>query len=264
MTTANRYPVTGRRGLGLAGSFLLASALVLVVLAGWILVTGVVVRQDFNARADVAAATADRLTVVGNNTSITIAPSPDSAIHVLASGRYSTSKPQVSAVNNGGEVLVAARCPDELIGTCTLSAVVSLPAGMPVQVNTDNGQILASQLTGSLDLRTDNGDITAQQTPGTLVLQTDNGDITVNSGSAQVRAGADNGAIEIILTGVPTVVEARANNGNLDIRVPAVGPYLVDARSDSGKTSIAVPQDNASTHRITAITDTGEVVVHSS
>jgi hypothetical protein len=76
--------------------------------------------------------------------------------------------------------------------------------------------------------------------------------VTLDGASGQVRLRAPSGTIDA--TGL--------RSADVEATVPAgSGPYRVEARSEPGRTTVAVRSDPAASSTITASSDNGHVVV---
>jgi len=142
-----------------------------------------------------------------------------------------------------GTLLVDGECDSGWFRQCSVGFVVTVPADIEVEVDTDNGAIVLEGLAGEIDAHTDNGAVT--------------GDDLV---SDDVDVRTDNGRIELRFDHAPASVEARTDNGAIDVLVPDDGTdYDVRADSDNGTVDIDVPHTDGSSHRIIAESDNGRI-----
>ncbi|MFD5747655.1 DUF4097 domain-containing protein [Streptomyces sp. NPDC127033] len=152
-----------------------------------------------------------------------------------------------------------------LVSDCEARHRVTVPRGVAVTVDGDNGKVTAAGFDTALKLTTDNGAISVRDSSGPLVLRTDNGKITSdNTSGPSVAARTSNGAIRLALRTAPGTVEAVTDNGKIQIDLPAASaPYAVTAKSDNGKIDVSVPTSENSAHVVKARTDNGKITVRS-
>jgi DUF4097 and DUF4098 domain-containing protein YvlB len=114
----------------------------------------------------------------------------------------------------------------------------------PLTVDRLTGDITAESLTGPLDLRSQAGEITGH------ALRTE-----------VLRAESEDGDVRLELVVPPRTVEITAENGEVDLAVPAATAYRVDARADTGLQRVLVPLDPGSPHSVRIDGDNGDVTV---
>lgn len=142
-----------------------------------------------------------------------------------------------------GVVSIDGECDSGWFRQCSVGFVVTVPDGVAVDIDTDNGAIVLERLAGEIDAHTNNGAVT--------------GDDLV---SDDVEVRTDNGRIELLFDHAPATVDAHTNNGAIDVLVPDDGTdYDVRADSDNGAVDIEVPHADGSAHRITAESDNGRI-----
>lgn len=144
-----------------------------------------------------------------------------------------------------GTLVVEGRCDGGWRDECSVGFDISLPTGLDVDVETDNGQIDVDGIVGSVDLETDNGEIVAQ-----------------GLSSSDVRARSDNGRIELTFAVTPDQVTASTDNGAIEIRFPDDGAaHEVSTSTDNGSVDVGVRTDPTSDRTITAESDNGSIVI---
>jgi putative adhesin len=143
---------------------------------------------------------------------------------------------------------------------CDVDYTVEVPADVEVHVDADHGRIRVSQIDGPVDLDTDNGSIEAGSLSGRLAVQADNGSITAERlRSSVVVAETDNGSVTIELVEPPDTVEARSDNGRVEVILPNTeDAYDLDISTDNGDISDDIRTDPTSARRITIETDNGD------
>jgi len=122
---------------------------------------------------------------------------------------------------------------------------VTVPAGLDVTVQTNNGDIDLQGLSGAVDLTTNNGEI-----DGTRIA----------AGSVQVTS--DNGDVKLAFSTAPDDVVAYSDNGDVTIEVPPTDDdHQVDASSVIGPVQLAAPTDPQAPRTSNAESDNGNVRV---
>ena len=204
------------------------------------------------------------------NAAIRLTPSDDDQIHVTMRGTYSGTRPPLDVTASGDETEVRGGCPDGwflFFNNCRVRIEVSLPPGLDVTAEGQNGSISADDLTGFLDLSTTNGAIEVDGSSGELVLHTTNGRIELDDAtSADVQAQTTNGAVHLSFSDAPDTVQANSTNGEIRVIVPDDGTeYFVDANTTNGRIDTEdVPGDRRSDRTITAETTNGAVTIETS
>jgi Putative adhesin len=183
------------------------------------------------------------------------------------------------------------------VGTCSLKFAVTVPAGLPVAVDSSFGDLTASGLHGRVALSANSGDLHASQLAGDIRLSNAFGDITAsdlagairlvnNSGdiiasaltgnsrlqdsfgdidvtglaAADVVASNNSGDITIQFTQVPRQVNVTDSFGDITLVLPpGATTYRVSARTSFGTTTVSVPQAATATSVITASNNSGDI-----
>src|SRR6266508_2437152 len=122
------------------------------------------------------------------------------------------------------------------------------------------GGLRVEGIAGDLDLAAEN--VTLDGASGQVRLRAPSGTIDATGlRSADVEASAGQ-AVRLGFATAPRRVVARAGDAQAAVTVPAgSGPYRVEARSEPGRTTVAVRSDPAANSTITASSDNGHVVV---
>jgi hypothetical protein len=194
---------------------------------------------------------------------------------------HDLQRPQLNQRMESDRLVLGARCPNFVVVRCEARYDLRVPAGIDLQVRTDSGDVAVSGVQGSIDLRTDSGEVAVRGALGSVDLRTDSGSITLQGGSGtavlrtdsgsiratglratDVDTASDSGRIAIELLVVPRRVVVRSDSGGVQVVVPA-GPqaYHVEAQANSGTVTTALPTDPDSPVRITAFSDSGDVVL---
>jgi DUF4097 and DUF4098 domain-containing protein YvlB len=227
-------------------------ALVLAAFAA-IAMSGCAVSLDFDE--DVTKRTEARTVPVGDlthldvstaNGTVSVATADVDDIEIVARLQESDRGDAEFSVDTDDDVLsLVGECDGGWLSRCSVGFDVTVPAGLDVDVRTDNGPIFVDGVAGRVDLETDNGAIEA------TTLEADD-----------VAARTDNGRILLQFDAAPTSVEATSDNGAIAIRFPDDGAdYDVDASSDNGPRDIAVRTDPTAERRIVVGSDNGAIDV---
>ena len=132
-----------------------------------------------------------------------------------------------------GVLELRASCP--LIGSewCSVRYTIEVPADIEVRADTDNGRLRVSGVDGPVHLDTDNGSVEVADVTGNLTIGSNNGSITASRlTSDTVVAETDNGSLTIELLETPTSVEARSDNGSVEVVLPRDGGRLPSRHLD--------------------------------
>jgi len=153
-------------------------------------------------------------------------------------------RPEVIRDTADGILSITVRCPRLLVGDCSSSYRVAVPANVPVTVRSTSGDVRFRGYRGSARIDTREGNIAVTSYCG-FVLR-------AHSGSGDVRATASCATERLDL---------RSQDGDIRATVPA-GRYRVDAESDGGLESVdgLITADDAP-YTIQALTGSGDVVV---
>jgi hypothetical protein len=164
---------------------------------------------------------------------------------------------------SGDRLHVRGTCPNFGGTWCSVDYRIELPAGMAVDIATDNGSIDAVDVLGPLTLDSDNGSIEVRGAAGALRTTSDNGSIDATGiRSADVYARSDNGSIDLVLADPPRSVDVQTDNGSVEVVVPEkTEGYAVTVETDNGDAVNEVRSDPASARTIVARSDNGDVTV---
>jgi len=137
---------------------------------------------------------------------------------------------------------------------------VTVPATADVEVDTSNGRVELSDLTGIFELDTSNGRIEVSDAIGEVHASTSNGQIAVARFDGVLELDTSNGRIEmedvegivaaqtsngpIAFTGTLTEgIDHRmaTSNGRIDVALPADASMIIDARTSNASISTNLP-----------------------
>ena len=210
---------------------------------------GLDMRGDLTERTEtetVDAADVERIEITTDNGRVVVTTGASDAITVTARLQESdTGDADHTLRADGGRLLVAGHCDDGWFDRCSVGFEVTVPEGVAVDVETDNGRIDLAGVAGRVDVETDNGTITGD-----------------GLASTAVRARTDNGRIDLVFAAVPAEVTASTDNGAVAIQFPDDGDaHAVSAASDNGAVDVDVRTDPTSDRHVTIETDNGAIDV---
>ena len=187
---------------------------------------------------------------------------------VRASARITDSFQDASWSANleSGTLVVDGTCTQvgiSLFFNCSVDLTIDVPAGVPVEVESDTGDLTVIGAFSAVDLTTSTGDVTVQQTTGPVRIRSNTGDVRASgTRSLSFDTDTDTGDVRLSFDVQPQQVSARTNTGDVRVLVPEdTTPYDIDTDTDTGDVSVDVTNVAGSPHRITARTDTGDVTV---
>jgi hypothetical protein len=160
-----------------------------------------------------------------------------------------------------GRLELRASCPAIGSDWCNVKYTIETPADVEVRADSDSGRLTVRQVDGPIDLHADNGSIDVADVPGPLTLGADNGSITGRQlASDTVTAETDNGSITLDFVAPPTTVDARSDNGRVEVVLPDTEDfYSLDITTDHGEVSRDIRTDPTSSRQITIRSDNGDV-----
>jgi hypothetical protein len=153
------------------------------------------------------------------------------------SGEDALETVTVGTTTDDGRLVVGTRRPEERVDV-TVDIELAVPPDLPVaEVDTENGDIEATDVSGDGSYETTNGEIDVEGAAGAVALSTTNGDVSV--------------------TGTP-LSSARSTNGNVTADVPATGED-VTLTTTNGDVTAAVAADRGG--RVRLRTEAGDASV---
>jgi hypothetical protein len=168
---------------------------------------------------------------------IRVQPSTDgsfSALVCMAAGAASNDHAQaivdgLRVENRDGHLTVNGPDTDDWAATI----VLSVPAGVTLDLSATNGGLQLSDVNGHFTLRTENGPIGMTQASGVVDARTDNGPIQFRGHAGDVRLTAQNGPVQV----------------NLD--APKWSGKGLDASTQNGPIALTAPDDMKSGVEVT-------------
>jgi len=118
---------------------------------------------------------------------------------------------------------------------------VTVPTTVDIEVDTSNGRVTVSDVTGILDLSTSNGAIEVTTVVGETTASTSNGAIRIEAYEGVLRLDTSNGRIE--MTEAAGAVDARASNGAITFAGTLIEGVEHRMRTSNGRIDVTVPSD---------------------
>ena len=143
-----------------------------------------------------------------------------------------------------GVLRIESTCPELVLGACASDYRMTVPDHVPLRIVTEHGDIQLTAYRGSAVLSTRNGSVTVDAYCGSIL------DVT-----------AGGGGIDVAATCAPQRLTMRTGSGDMFARVP-LGQYSIDAETLDGDVTLeGIADDPASTARIQALSNSGDVTV---
>ncbi|MDF9813134.1 DUF4097 family beta strand repeat-containing protein [Streptomyces sp. SPB162] len=208
----------------------------------------------------------ERLQVDAGSASVTVRPGPAGQVRVTQTLIWSTTKPQVRKVWDGGILKVQAECSDwwSLTGLgCSVKLEFVVPPEIEIQVGGTSGSTDVRGTTGRLDLTSTSGSTTLTDVGGTVWARTGSGTIEgTGLSSRTANVAAHSGSLDLAFASPPDKVTAKVGSGSVTIGVPPGSRYQVVGRSGSGSREYATGlEESASPRIIDATAGSGSVDV---
>jgi hypothetical protein len=109
---------------------------------------------------------------------------------------------------------------------------IRLPDASGVRIDTSNGEVRVSGLSGVAELNSSNGGITVTRHDGSVNARTSNGAVEMSDVSGDVGAHSSNGGIHV--AGAGGRVSAKTSNGGIRVVLTDSAPGPVRAESSNG------------------------------
>ena len=247
-----------------------------------------------------APASTRSLTVNSSGGQISVQPTAADRVTLNGTARYSFIRSTFSAKTTGGDTSMNYHCAPLPSSNCGLDATIGVPAGLPVNVSTDGGNVSVSKISAPVTLHSAGGDLSADHVTGRVELSTDGGNIrldaitapvtastmggdvdladvgshtvTIHTSGGNIRASGitsqyvtastSGGDIDIVFTSVPTSVDVGTSGGNITLVLPpGAVEYDVNAHTDGGNVSDGLAHNSPSNYKITANTGGGDITL---
>ncbi|WUI00995.1 DUF4097 domain-containing protein [Spirillospora sp. NBC_00431] len=201
-----------------------------------------------------AGITALKIKSNGSRVEVTASDSPGVKVRERLKWSNDKNKPEARHVTEGNTLKLSSKCARATIGItqCGISYRVQVPAGMPVEVDNDDGAIVATGLGGIVKLHSDNGSLKVTDLRASSAsLSSDDGAIHVTGRANTVDLSSDNGSINA--TGLTAdKLTAHTDDGRVELSGRAT---VADVRTANG----SIAAGGLTTDRITAKTGNGGI-----
>jgi hypothetical protein len=189
-----------------------------------------------------------------------VTPGPAGVVEVDRHLSYAPPAPRASQSLEGDRLRLRLDCGNVQLVRCEARYAVRVPSTVSLRVDAPSSGLRVEGIAGDLDLAAEK--VTLDGASGQVRLRAPSGTIDATGlRSADVEASAGQ-AVRLGFATAPRRVVARAGDAQAAVTVPAgSGPYRVEARSEPGRTTVAVRSDPAASSTITASSDNGHVVV---
>jgi DUF4097 and DUF4098 domain-containing protein YvlB len=121
---------------------------------------------------------------------------------------------------------------------------VTVPSKTDLELNTHNGGVKITNITGDIGGKTHNGGVTAKQVSGTIELETHNGGITCREISGDAELRTHNGGVKALYSKTATPVcniSMETHNGGIKFTAPANFSAVVDVSTHNGSINTDIP-----------------------
>jgi hypothetical protein len=257
--------ISGARGRVLAAAAGLAA---IVVLGGC--------DEMQQARLDFSTIEKVKITEIrlsGGGGNVVVGPGPVGEVRIDRVVRYRGPEPGKTYRIEGSVLHVETDCGQR----CGVSYDIHAPAGVAVRGQNSSGDLILSSVS-AVDVKVDSGTVTITDATGNVKVTTSSGDVRAVNVAGNLTADVSSGSVVARgLTGATTQVTtssgdinlslnkpgsvlAEASSGSIDLVVPA-GSYRVDAHADSGEVDVRVPTDPAGQYHLQLNAESGDVTV---
>lgn len=196
------------------------------------------------------------LKIKGDGSRVQVTASDTDTIKVSERLRWSNdnNKPKVEHATAGGTLTLSAKCARATMGftACGVSYRVQIPRDIPVEIDNNDGSIVASGLAGTVKMHSANGSIEVSDMRATSAsLSSNDGSIRVSGRATTADLRSDNGSVTA--SGLTADrLTARSSDGRIRLsgRVKTA-----DLRTDNG----SIQAGGLAAERITANTSDGGI-----
>ncbi|MDP2313268.1 MAG: DUF4097 family beta strand repeat-containing protein [Pseudomonadota bacterium] len=174
--------------------------------------------------------------------------------------RWGEAAPEVLHYVSDGVLHVVGRC-DSFNLACRTDVTLEVGPEVSVGVNTGQGTVRVTGLSGDVEVATDDGDIELYDVVGIVFVETGLGAVTGEGLAGKlIDARSEGGAIVLQVTAQPDRLVARTESGDIHLVVPN-GAYRLQAEAPNGDLLLgnAVQNDATASSVIVARTQNGNV-----
>jgi hypothetical protein len=185
-------------------------------------------------------------------------------VTVATSRQWLVARPSVQSVYQAGQLRLSGGCQSpNPFEDCQVSLVITVPAGLSVQVQAGDGSIVASGLAGFAQLTVTGGSIAARNLAGPVWLTAGAGSISATDlRSADVAATVSAGSLSLVASAAPRHLAVSVGAGSGRVLLPAGTRYRVGAHGGPGTLRISTSLwDSGSLNQLSAEVGTGTLMV---
>ena len=146
---------------------------------------------------------------------------------------------------------------------CQVDLTLVVPAGIPVEIESNTGDLSVDGGFSAVDARTNTGDIVVRRATGPVQLRTNTGDVrSLATSATALTARTTTGDVRLVFDVAPRTVTTQTNTGDVKVLVPDDGgAYSVVTETDTGDETVDVGNIPSAANKISAKTNTGDVTV---
>lgn len=211
--------------------------------------------------------------ISGGDGGVVVRPGAAGEVRIDRVVRYRGAEPGKTYRIEGSVLHVETDCGER----CGVSYDIHAPAGVAVRGDNGSGDLVLTGVS-AVDVKVGSGTVTVTDATGDVKVVTSSGDVRVVNVAGNLTADVSSGSVVARgITGATTQVttssgdinlsldkpggvRAEASSGDIDLTVPT-GTYQIDASADSGTVDVRVPNDPAGRHQLRLHADSGDVTV---
>lgn len=174
----------------------------------------------------------------------------------------------VTVTRQGNTIAVQDVCPQTRgllfwhFKDCDIELDVHYPAGIALNVKSENGNVVSNGSAGSLQLKNSNGNVTIDAAGGPVTIANTNGNVRIGTASADVKITNSNGNVGVTLgkNWRGNAIELHTSAGNVHLYVPPnfAATYTTKTTLGDVRNSANIRNGHAT---VTATTTFGNVVI---
>jgi hypothetical protein len=127
-------------------------------------------------------------------------------------------------------------------GGSGVDLLVSVPRETDLEVESSNGAIVVTGITGLISGKASNGDVSITDSNGDIEIRTSNGRVALVDVSGQVQAQTSNGSISYSGTLRPgSANELQTSNGSIEVALVDTPGVEIAATTSNGRVSSSLP-----------------------
>lgn len=129
------------------------------------------------------------------------------------------------------------------VASLQINYYIQVPNETNLTLQTANGEVRASGVSGSVDATTTNGDMRVDDVNGVVKLATTNGEIEMTGAMNKAYGHTTNGSVVAEIRKISSTgnLELETTNGNVEAYLPSDLKATLDAATTNGRVSIAFP-----------------------